>query len=71
MIQKEYRLKDWVPAGCEELSIKVTPAGLKTWQDGFAKQHSQIILFWPDEAEMRTAIEDYFKQGYGYTIYKF
>ena len=71
MIQNEYHLEEWVPAGGEQLKLKVTPAGLKAWQDGFAKQHSQIILFWPDEVEMRKAIEDYFKKGYGYTIYKF
>jgi len=71
MIQNEYHLEDWVPTRGEQLQMKVTPAGLKAWQDGFAKQYSQIILFWPDEVEMRKAIEDYFKKGYGYTIYKF
>lgn len=71
MIQKEYHLADWIPAGCKTYEVNITPAGLKAWQDGFAKQHSQIILFWPDEMEMRKAIEDYLGQGYGFTIYKF
>jgi 2'-N-acetylparomamine deacetylase len=71
IIQGEYNLKDWVPESAEKLEVKITPAGLKAWQDGFAQQHSQIILFWPDENEMRKAIEDYFIKGWGYTIWKF
>jgi LmbE family N-acetylglucosaminyl deacetylase len=71
VIQKEYDLKGWIPAGAEKFELKITSQGLKAWQDGFAKQHSQIILFWPDEAEMRKAIEEYFQKGWGYTIWKF
>ena len=32
---------------------------------------SQIILFWPDENEMRAAIASYFKSGHGYTLWRF
>ncbi len=69
--QKEYDLKDWIPEKAEKVEVKITSAGLKAWQDGFAKQHSQIILFWSDESGMRKAIADYLKQGWGYTIWKF
>lgn len=69
--QGEYKLSDWVPEKAETFNIKITPGGMKTWQDGFAKQHSQIVLFWPDEGEMRKALEDYFNKGWGYTIWKF
>jgi len=41
------------------------------WQDGFACHRSQIIFFWADENEIRTAIESYFKSGGGYTLWKF
>jgi hypothetical protein len=71
MIQKEYHLVDWIPSGCKTYKKRISPTGLKTWQDGFAKQHSQIILFWRDEVEMQKAIKDYFLQGYGFTIYQF
>lgn len=69
--QGEYKLEDWVPQGAEEFEVKITPAGLKAWQDGFLQQRSQIALFWQDEVEMRQAIADYCNQGWGYTIWKF
>jgi len=71
VIQNETNLADWVPANAEKFSLQVSPAGLKAWQDGFACHHSQIIFFWPDEAEMRVGIEDYFKSGGGFTLWKF
>lgn len=71
MIQGSYDLNDWVPASAEKFSLDITPAGLKAWQDGFTCQRSQIVLFWVDETEMRAAIQDYFKKGYGYTLWKF
>jgi len=71
MVQGEYRLEEWVPQNVEKFEVTITPAGLKAWQDGFAKQHSQIVLFWKDEEEMRKAIEAYFNKGWGFTIWKF
>jgi LmbE family N-acetylglucosaminyl deacetylase len=71
VIQHETNLEDWIPAEAEKFSFQISPAGLKAWQDGFAHHHSQIIFFWPDEAEMRLGIEDYFKSGGGFTLWKF
>jgi hypothetical protein len=71
VVQDTYDLKEWIPDGAEKFEMKITQAGLKAWQDGFAKQHSQIVLFWPDEDGMRKALEDYFNKGWGYTIWKF
>jgi LmbE family N-acetylglucosaminyl deacetylase len=71
VIQNETNLADWIPAEAEKSTFQISPAGLKAWQDGFACHHSQIIFFWPDEAEMRVGIEDYFKSGGGFTLWKF
>lgn len=71
VIQTQHDLTDWIPEKAEEFQVHITPAGLKAWQDGFAKHHSQILLFWSDEAEMRKAIQEYFNKGWGYTIWKF
>jgi LmbE family N-acetylglucosaminyl deacetylase len=71
VIQHETNLTDWIPAEAEKSTFQISPAGLRAWQDGFACHHSQIIFFWPDEAEMRVGIEDYFKSGGGFTLWKF
>ena len=71
VIQNETNLADWIPVNAEKFSMQVSSDGLKAWQDGFACHHSQIIFFWPDEAEMRVGIEDYFKSGGGFTLWKF
>jgi 2'-N-acetylparomamine deacetylase len=70
-IQGEYNLADWIPSGAEKFSVEITPAGLKTWQDGFVCHRSQIDLFGSDEDGMRASIKRYFKAGYGYTLWKF
>jgi LmbE family N-acetylglucosaminyl deacetylase len=71
VIQREYNLADWIPAENKKIKTKITPAGLKAWQNGIAQQKSQINLFWSDATKMREAIKDYFRLGYGYTIYQF
>lgn len=71
IIREKYDLAEWIPAQAEEYSVLVTPDGLKAWQDGFACHRSQIIFLWPDEAEMRLAIESYSKSGGGGTLWKF
>jgi LmbE family N-acetylglucosaminyl deacetylase len=71
VIQNETHLAEWIPPNAENYSLQVSPGGLKAWQDGFACHHSQIIFFWPDEAEMRVGIEDYFRSGGGFTLWKF
>jgi len=71
IIREQYNLVDWIPAHAEQISLPVTPEGLKAWQDGVACQGSQIVLFWPDDAEMRLALETYSKSGGGATLWKF
>ena len=71
IIREQYNLVDWIPAHAEQISLPVTPEGLKAWQDGVACQRSQIVLFWPDDAEMRLALETYSKSGGGATLWKF
>ena len=71
VIQKETDLRDWVPAKAETKTIPISPAGLRAWQGGFACHRSQILLLWPDEDEMRTAVENYFQSGGGCTLWKF
>jgi hypothetical protein len=69
--RKEYDLKEWIPANAQSHSIPISPAGLKGWQDGFACQRSQLIFLWPDENEMRVAIEGYLRSGGGCTLWRF
>jgi len=71
MIQKAYRLSDWVPAKAEEFRLDITPAGLQAWQDGFEQQRSQVALFWKDTGSMRQAISDYLAQGWGNCLWRF
>lgn len=71
VIQKDYDLSQWIPAEAKAYSVRITPAGLKAWQDGFACHRSQILLLWPDEDEMRAAIEGYFRSGGGFTLWEF
>ena len=71
IVQEQYDLAEWIPAQAEQFSLPVSPAGLKAWQDGFACHHSQILLFWPDEAAMRLALESYSGSGGGNRLWKF
>ncbi len=71
IIQKEYDLSEWIPAQAEQFSLPVSAQGLKAWQDGVACHKSQLVFFWPDEAEMRHGIETYSKSGGGSTLWKF
>jgi len=71
IIQEQYDLTEWIPAEADKFSLTVTPEGLKAWQDGIACHRSQIVFFWPDETEMRAAMETYSKTGGGGTVWKF
>ncbi len=71
LIYGEHSLGDWLPADPETFSMKISPSGLKAWQDGFACQRSQIPLLYVDEDDMRDSINKYFKTGYGFTLWKF
>jgi hypothetical protein len=71
VIRGEYDLSEWIPNGAEQLSLQLSQAGLKAWQDGIACHLSQIVFFWADLAEMRPAIEMYSKSGGGVTLWKF
>jgi 2'-N-acetylparomamine deacetylase len=71
LIYGEHTLSDWLPKNPKTISINISPAGLKTWQDGFACQRSQIPLLYVDEEDMRDSIDKYFKGGYGFTLWKF
>ncbi len=71
VIRGKYDLSEWIPTGAEQLSLQVTPKGLKAWQDGIACHRSQIVFFWASLDEMRPAIEAYSKSDGGATIWKF
>ncbi len=71
VIRGEVHLSEWIPSGAEQLSLQLSPGGLKAWQDGIACHRSQIVFFWASLEEMRPAIEEYSKSGGGGTIWKF
>ena len=71
IIREQYNLADWIPAQAEPYTLQISSNGLQAWQDGFACHRSQVIFLWPDEAEMRQAIESYSKSGGGSTLWKF
>ena len=71
VIREEYDLTEFIPPGAEMLTCVISPQALQAWQDGFACHRSQIILLFPDEAEMRQAIETYAKTGWGNSLWKF
>jgi LmbE family N-acetylglucosaminyl deacetylase len=71
IIQEQYDLAEWIPAGVQQFNLTITPGGLKAWQDGFACHKSQLIFFWADQEEMRAALEQYAKSGGGCTLWKF
>lgn len=71
LVYGEHILSDWLPEEPEIFSLKISPAGLKAWQDYFACQRSQIPLLYVDSDDMRASIEKYLKTGYGYTLWKF
>jgi LmbE family N-acetylglucosaminyl deacetylase len=71
VIQEQHDLADWIPSEAEQFSLKVSPDGMKAWQDGIACHQSQLVFFWSDLAEMRVAIEAYSASGGGGTLYKF
>jgi LmbE family N-acetylglucosaminyl deacetylase len=71
LVRGEYTLSDWVPAEAEPMVVDISPDGLKAWQEGFACHRSQIRFLWPDEGEMRAAIESYWRAGYGGTLWRF
>ncbi len=69
--QEKNDLKEWIPPDAGQFSLAVTPQGLKAWQDGIACHRSQLVFFWSDESEMRSAIEAYARMGGGNTLWKF
>lgn len=71
LVYGEHNLTDFVPAAAEKFSLEISPSGLKSWQEGFACQRSQIPLIYVDEDDMRASIERYLKSGYGFTLWKF
>ncbi len=71
IIREQYDLAEFIPPEAETFSMQVSPAGLKAWQDGTACHKSQIILLFPDEAEMRQAIQAYAASGGGSRLWKF
>ena len=71
IIQDHYDLAEWIPAGAEQFSRKVSSMGLKAWQDGFACHRSQIFFSWSDEGEMRKGIQNYAESGGGSSLWKF
>jgi LmbE family N-acetylglucosaminyl deacetylase len=71
VIQEQYDLADWIPSHAEQFSFKVSPDGIKAWQEGVACHQSQLVFFWTDLAEMRIAIEAYSESGGGGTLFKF
>lgn len=71
VMRAEYDLAEWIPTLAEQFSLDISLDGLKAWQDGFACHRSQIILLFPDETEMRQAIEAYSKSGGGNRLWKF
>jgi LmbE family N-acetylglucosaminyl deacetylase len=71
ILQSATNLSEWIPPQADQLSVDITEAGLKAWQEGFACHRSQLNLFWSDEEEMRSSIEKYHRIGYGNTLWKF
>lgn len=71
VIRAEYDLVDWIPSEAETYSLKISRQGMQAWQDAIACHRSQITFLWPDEAEMRSAIEDYWGAGQGARLWKF
>lgn len=71
VIREHYDLSGFIPAGAQQFSLQVSPEGLHAWQEGFACHKSQIILLFPDEAEMRQDITAYGSSGGGSTLWKF
>jgi len=69
--REQYDLAEFIPVGAEQFALPISAEGLQAWQDGFACHKSQIILLFPDEAEMRLAIETYARSGGGSTLWKF
>jgi len=57
LIYGDHKLADWRPENAESFTIPISVNGLKAWQDGFARQRSQIPLIFTNEDDMRSAIE--------------
>ncbi len=71
VVREQSDLAEFIPVGAEQFSLAISPEGLQAWQDGFACHRSQIILLFPDESEMRQAVETYAKTGGGSTLWKY
>jgi len=71
LIYGDYKLADWLPENAESFAIPISADGLKAWQNGFACQRSQIPLVFSDEDDMRSALEKYWKSGFGNTLWRF
>jgi len=71
LIYGDYKLADWLPENAESFAIPISADGLKAWQNGFACQRSQIPLVFTDEDDMRSALEKYWKSGFGNTLWRF
>lgn len=71
VIRQEYDLKRFIPAEAEQFTLPVSPSAIQAWQDGMACHKSQIILLFPDEAEMRQSIATYAAAQGGSSLWKF
>ncbi len=71
LIYGEHNLTDWLPPGAKEFSLKVSPEGLKAWQNGFACQRSQVPFIFIDEENLYSSIEKYSLSGYGGMLWQF
>lgn len=49
---------------------KILPAGLLAWQNSVAAYKSQISTFWPDEAGMRSVLDQFCIDGGGSILWK-
>jgi hypothetical protein len=57
----------------DRLNVQIYPIsaqGVIAWQDAVAAHASQISTFWESDAEMRTAIMDYYQLDNGVKIWR-
>ncbi len=71
VIRDQYDLADWIPETAERYTVPLTSADVEAWQEAIACYRSQLLMLWPDENDMRQAIQDYAQSGGGATLYRF
>jgi hypothetical protein len=54
----------------EPRQFKVSPEGLRAWQDGIAAYGSQIEILFEDEDRMRALIRDYWMASKGVQLWQ-